>query len=103
MRRNPLIGILTGLGAKSLIASACGSGDDSDTGATGDGGSEQILMWTHSAGNEEELATIDEIIADFNASQDSYEFVQDAFPQGAYNDATTAAAASGDLPCLVVR
>jgi multiple sugar transport system substrate-binding protein len=85
----------------SLIAAACGSGDDSDTGAAGVGGSEQILMWTHSAGNEEELATINEIIADFNASQDSYEVVQEAFPQGAYNDAITAAAASGDLPCLL--
>lgn len=58
-------------------------------------------MWTHSAGNAAELAVYEKIITDFNASQDEYEVVHESFPQGAYNDAIVAAAASGDLPCLL--
>ncbi|GAB3813572.1 extracellular solute-binding protein [Tessaracoccus terricola] len=71
-----------------------GSGDDSD-------GPAEITLWTHSAGNEAELEVYNQIIADFNASQDAYEVVSESFPQGAYNDAIVAAAASGDLPCLL--
>jgi multiple sugar transport system substrate-binding protein len=93
MRGNPLAGIISGFALVGLAAAGCTSG--------GDGGPTEIVMWTHSAGNEEELATIDEIIADFNASQDEYEVVQEAFPQGGYNEAVTAAAVSGDLPCLL--
>jgi len=58
-------------------------------------------MWTHSAGNPAELEVYNQIISDFNASQDQYEVVQEAFPQGAYNDAIVAAAAADDLPCLI--
>jgi multiple sugar transport system substrate-binding protein len=76
------------------LAAACSGGGGAD-------GRTEITMWTHSAGNEEELATINEIIDDFNASQDEYRVVQEAFPQGGYNEAVTAAAVSGDLPCLL--
>ncbi|MFP5336201.1 MAG: extracellular solute-binding protein [Actinomycetes bacterium] len=58
-------------------------------------------MWTHSAGNPAELEVYEQIIADFNASQDDYEVVMESFPQGAYNDAIVAAAAADDLPCLL--
>ncbi len=58
-------------------------------------------MWTHSAGNEAELEVYEQIISDFNESQDRYEVVMESFPQGAYNDAIVAGAAAGDLPCLL--
>ena len=58
-------------------------------------------MWTHSAGNPAELEVYSKIIDDFNASQDKYTVVEESFPQGAYNDAIVAAAAAGDLPCLL--
>jgi len=58
-------------------------------------------MWTHSAGNPAELEVYSKIIDEFNASQDKYTVVEESFPQGAYNDAIVAAAAAGDLPCLL--
>lgn len=92
------------LAALALISavslSACGrAGEGGDT-TTADGAT-QVTLWTHSAGNEAELEVYNQIMADFNASQDDYEVVSESFPQGAYNDAIVAAAASGDLPCLL--
>ena len=57
-------------------------------------------MWTHSAGNPRELAVYDQIIADFNASQDEYEVQYVAFPQLDYNTSVVSAA-QGGLPCLL--
>ncbi|NCD18905.1 MAG: extracellular solute-binding protein [Actinobacteria bacterium] len=93
-----------------LALSACGrAGEDTsggDSTSTGDGGgtaagTTQVTLWTHSAGNPAELEVYNQIMADFNASQDDYEVVSESFPQGAYNDAIVAAAVSGDLPCLL--
>lgn len=78
---------------------ACGQAGQGGT--TGEDGRTQLTMWTHSAGNPAELEVYEQIISDFNASQDEYEVVHESFPQGAYNDAIVAAAASGDLPCLL--
>ena len=93
----------TALGAATLAGalalSGCGQAGQSNT--TTSDGKTQLTMWTHSAGNEGELAVYERIISDFNASQDTYEVVHESFPQGAYNDAIVAAAASGDLPCLL--
>ena len=60
-----------------------------------------LSMWTHSAGNPAELEVLDQIIADYNASQDEYVIKVEPFPQGAYNDALIGAATTGDLPCLL--
>ncbi|MGC5172578.1 sugar ABC transporter substrate-binding protein [Microbacterium sp. DT81.1] len=81
-----------------LALTGCGQAGQDTT--TADGKTE-LSMWTHSAGNPAELAVYEKIIEDFNASQDEYTVVNEAFPQGAYNDAIVAAAASGDLPCLL--
>ncbi|HEX5858584.1 MAG TPA: extracellular solute-binding protein [Microbacterium sp.] len=81
-----------------LALTGCGqAGQDTTT----EDGKTELSMWTHSAGNPAELAVYDKIIEDFNASQDEYTVVNESFPQGAYNDAIVAAAASGDLPCLL--
>ncbi|WP_110590312.1 sugar ABC transporter substrate-binding protein [Microbacterium suaedae] len=85
--------------ASALALTACGqAGQGGETAADG---STELTLWTHSAGNEAELAVYQQIIDDFNASQDDYTVVEESFPQGSYNDAIVAAAASGDLPCLV--
>ncbi len=85
------------LASVSLTGCAKASHDGSASG----GGPVQITMWTHSAGNPGELAVYKKIIADFNASQNKYQVVQQNFPQGSYNDAITSAAAAHKLPCLM--
>jgi multiple sugar transport system substrate-binding protein len=85
--------------ATTLALTGCGRAGEGG-GGTGDG-PVQLTMWTHSAGNPAELEVYEQIIADFNASQDQYEVVTESFPQGAYNDAIVAAAAADDLPCLL--
>lgn len=85
--------------ASAVALTACGRAGE---GGSGDGdGPTEVTLWTHSAGNEAELEVYNKIISDFNESQDDYEVVSESFPQGAYNDAIVAAAASGDLPCLL--
>ena len=45
----------------------------------------ELAMWYHGAGNEVESGIINQIIADFNASQSDYTIALESFPQGAYN------------------
>ena len=61
----------------------------------------QVSMWSHAAGNDNEIATVKEAITDFNASQTAYEVVLEEFPQESYNDSIAAAYASNSLPCIV--
>lgn len=89
-----------------LVLSGCATGTDStpsssssDSGSTGP--ATKISMWSHAAGNDQEIATVEEAIADFNASQTNYEVVLEQFPQESYNDSIAAAAASNTLPCIV--
>lgn len=78
--------------AALLACAGCGAAGDSRT---------EIKMWSHAAGNPNEIQVTDQIIEDFNASQDRYEVKVEYFPQRAYNDAIVAAATAGDLPCLL--
>lgn len=98
MKRTSLTAILAISAVSATTLTACGQagqgGGDTD-------GPAQVTLWTHSAGNPNELGVYEQIIQDFNASQDDYEVVQESFPQAAYNDAIVAAAASDDLPCLL--
>ncbi|HCT76622.1 MAG TPA: sugar-binding protein [Micromonosporaceae bacterium] len=86
--------MLSGALAATMLAACTGTSNP-------DSGRQTVKLWTHAAGNPDELATIQQIISDFNASQTQYQVVHEAFPQGAYNEAVTAAAAAGDLPCLI--
>jgi multiple sugar transport system substrate-binding protein len=97
-RRTSPMFVAVGLVA-ALALTGCGQAGQGTT--TGEDGRTQLTMWTHSAGNPAELEVYERIISDYNASQDTYEVVHESFPQGAYNDAIVAAAASGDLPCLL--
>ena len=81
-------------GLSAAVLTAC-----SGTGASD--GRTELTLWSHMAGNPEELEVLDRIIDDFNDSQDEYRIVKEDFPQDAYNEAVTGAAASGDLPCVL--
>jgi multiple sugar transport system substrate-binding protein len=83
---------LTRVGA-ALLASACL--------ASAAAAQTELSLWTHNAGNKEELEVLSQIVADFNASQSDWEVVVEAFPQASYNDAVSAAALSGELPDIL--
>ncbi len=61
----------------------------------------ELSMWYHGAGNETESKIVNQIISDFNASQNDWITKLESFPQGAYNDAVVAAALAGNLPDII--
>jgi multiple sugar transport system substrate-binding protein len=77
----------------SCASSRGGGGADAEAG--------EVLMWTHNAGNKAELAAVEAIVDDFNASQDDYTVKVQAFPQDSYNQSVVAAASSKKLPCIL--
>lgn len=98
--------------AVAIVAAACGG--SASQAPSGDGSAAPttppqsvspdktaVSLWTHSAGNPAEMEKITEWIADFNASQDAYQVVFEAFPQGAYNDTVVAAALANTMPCIL--
>lgn len=60
-----------------------------------------VDMWTHSAGNPNELAAIEEWISKYNSSQDTYQVGLESFPQASYNDSVAAASIANSLPCII--
>ncbi|MCI0399655.1 MAG: extracellular solute-binding protein [Chloroflexi bacterium] len=64
-------------------------------------GKTTLGLWTHSAGNPDELAVIEQWVADYNAQSDKYEVVIESFPQASYNDSVAAASVAGSLPCII--
>ena len=58
-------------------------------------------LWTHSAGNPNELGVIEQWVAAFNAQSDQYEVVIESFPQESYNDSVAAASVANSLPCII--
>jgi len=94
------------IAASSLMLAGCAAASDSqsESSSSTDSASTsaaKVTMWSHAAGNEQEIATVNEAIADFNSSQSDYEVVLEEFPQESYNDSIAAAAASNSLPCIV--
>lgn len=83
-----------------LVLAGCGGKAPSGGGGgTGEGG--ELTMWTHNAGNKVELAIVNQIVKDYNASQTKHQVKVQAFPQATYNDAVTAAATAKKLPCIL--
>ena len=88
--------------AVPLSLTACAKGGSSSTsGNEESGGGGTLTLWTHSAGNKNELASIKTIVDDFNASQTKYKVEVQAFPQESYNQSVAAAAAAKKLPCIL--
>lgn len=81
--------------ASTLVLTGCAATEEAS------GEPVKVSMWSHAAGNDQEIATVKEAIADFNASQTAYEVVLEEFPQESYNDSIAAAAASNSLPCII--
>ena len=84
----------------ALVLAGCGG--RAPSGGAG-GGSEggELTLWTHNAGNPQELGVVKQIVSDYNASQTKNKVKIQAFPQATYNDAVTAAATAKKLPCIL--
>jgi multiple sugar transport system substrate-binding protein len=85
----------TALLAVVLLVSGCGTAKTTSGGSSG-----ELSLWTHNAGNPQELAVVNQIVADYNAQSKVKVKVQ-AFPQASYNDAIVAAATAKKLPCIL--
>lgn len=83
------------LGLTACASSSSGSGAETEDGVT------TLTLWTHNGGNEAELAINERVVQDFNAAHDDVQVKLQSFPQDAYNDAVTAAAAAKKLPCVL--
>ncbi|RKE17772.1 extracellular solute-binding protein [Streptomyces sp. TLI_171] len=81
----------------ATVLAGCSGSSGSGSGADGD----TLTLWTHNAGNAAEYKVVQQIVDDFNASQDKYKVKIQAFPQGSYNDAVVAAASAKKLPCIL--
>ncbi|MGM9471403.1 sugar ABC transporter substrate-binding protein [Pseudarthrobacter sp. YS3] len=92
--------LATSLAAASLLGTlgACSKGSASSSSE----GANEITMWTHNAGNPEELKAIEDVVAAYNSSSSAKAKVKvQAFPQDSYNDSVVSAASAGNLPCIV--
>jgi multiple sugar transport system substrate-binding protein len=87
--------------AAAVVALSAACGTASNTSSSGGGSSGELTLWTHNAGNPQELAVVQQIVNDFNTSQSKYKVKIQAFPQQAYNDAVVAAATANKLPCIL--
>jgi multiple sugar transport system substrate-binding protein len=102
MSRNPWLSVTAGLTAVTLAVAGCGtSGNNGGADDEGSGAGTELALWTHAAGNEQELALIQAQVAAFNDSQEDWEVVIEQFPQESYNDSVVAGALAGDLPCIL--
>lgn len=82
-------------------ADVIGGDTEGDAVAQADLGRDTLTLWSHSAGNPNEIAVVEQMITDYNASQEAYEVVLESFPQESYNDSVAAASIAGSLPCIV--
>lgn len=85
--------------AAAVVLAGCGKATTNTPGGSSDSG--QLTLWTHNAGNKEELAVVEQIVKDYNASQSKNKVTVQAFPQASYNDAVVAAATAKKLPCIL--
>ncbi|MFK7801662.1 MAG: extracellular solute-binding protein [Anaerolineae bacterium] len=60
-----------------------------------------VSLWYHGAGNETERAILQNILTDFNGSQNACFVEIQEFPQESYNESIVAAALAGDLPDII--
>lgn len=81
-----------------LGAAGCGEAEREAAKAN----SNEITLWTHTAGFDDQLNAVKQIVKDYNASADKKATVKiQAFPQSSYNDSVISASSANKLPCLV--
>jgi multiple sugar transport system substrate-binding protein len=85
----------------TISLAACGKGGTDNAGPAASGETQTLTMWTHNAGNKDELAAVTQVVDDYNASQTAYKVDLQAFPQDSYNQSVVAAAAAKKLPCIL--
>jgi multiple sugar transport system substrate-binding protein len=83
-----------------VVLAGCGGRAPSGGGGGGSEGG-TLTLWTHNAGNPQQLGVVKQIVSDYNASQTKNQVKIQAFPQATYNDAVTAAATARKLPCVL--
>lgn len=83
--------------AVAVMATAAACGTESAGGSSDD----SLTLWTHNAGNPQELAVVEQIAADWNATHQDKKVTVRAFPQAAYNEAVVSAATAKKLPCIL--
>ncbi|MCT6837511.1 MAG: sugar-binding protein, partial [Bifidobacteriales bacterium] len=99
-KKRSLIRLIAGIVALSGMVSLSGCGEAARQEAKMQGN--EITLWTHTAGSEAELSTVEDIVADYNSSPDRKGTVKiQSFPQSSYNDSVISASTAGNLPCLV--
>lgn len=87
--------------AASLTFSLVGCSKGGASSTSSSGGTQTLSLWTHNAGNKDELAAIQSVVDAYNTSQTKYKVDLQAFPQDSYNQSVVAAAAAKKLPCIV--
>jgi multiple sugar transport system substrate-binding protein len=92
---------LTGVSLLGIAIVVTQTGCATGTVGGADGTDGELTLWTHNGGNTEELAAVQSVVDDYNASQDATTVEVRSFPQASYGDSVVAAAAAGKLPCLV--
>ena len=81
-----------------VLASVPACSSSGGTGQSADGG---LTLWTHNAGNPEELAVVQQIADGWNTAHPDKKVTVQAFPQAAYNEAVVGAATAKKLPCIL--
>jgi len=102
LKRTAKLVAATALAASLTFSlAACAKGGATSTQAATPGGTQTLSLWTHNAGNKGELAAIQSVVDEYNASQTNYKVEVQAFPQDSYNQSVVAAAAAKKLPCIL--
>ena len=71
---------VTAVIALAGVAGCSSAGKEGATSGGGGGSASSISMWTHNAGNEDELAVVNQVISDWNADHDA-QVTMEAFPR----------------------
>ncbi len=101
LKKLGVVGIAAALSLSFAACSKGGGAQATSNSTAASSGLVELSMWTHNAGNKEELAAVTSVVNDFNASQTKYQVKLQAFPQDSYNQSVTAAAAAKKLPCIL--
>lgn len=102
--RRSIVRAGTALVSLALVVSAAGcakGGSTTSSSGGGESGPVTVSLWTHNAGNQNELGAVQQIVDDYNGSQTRYKVALQAFPQDSYNQSVVAAAAAKKLPCVL--
>ena len=99
IRRSAVRALAATLAIASLVTvGGCGEAER----AAAKANANEITIWTHTAGSEAELAGVQQIIDDYNASPDKKATVKlQSFPQSSYNDSIISASSANNPPCLI--